>query len=388
VEVSGTATVTSFGTNYNGPRFIRFTGACTLTHNATTLILPGAANITTAANDSCLVVPKNALDGWAVISYQKADGTAISSATFTDYLNSTRSDVASAATVNLTSSAPNTRHINITGTTAITAFTVAIGQCYFVRFAGVLTLTNNASIVTNTGANITTAAGDTCLIRATAANTIEVLFYSPVSVTASHLSGGGAGQIPYQSASGTTAMLAAGTSGQVLRSNGESAPSWVNFSAGLTLGTQQNTTSGTSIDFTGIPSTATEINIMFEGVSWAALATPRIQIGDSGGIETTGYTSKGYAYGGALGALDTTGFVFSDADIAASQILTGCVTLVLKNASANTWVVKSAGLVSITATGAYGGVGGKSLSATLDRVRITSVAGATFNAGSVNISYM
>lgn len=94
-------------------------------------------------------------------------------------LDTTRTDVASAGTVNLTSGAPNTRHINITGTTTITAFTVAAGLCYFVRFAGALTLTNNASIVTQTGANIVTQAGDTCVLRATAANTVEVLAYVP-----------------------------------------------------------------------------------------------------------------------------------------------------------------------------------------------------------------
>ena len=95
-----------------------------------------------------------------------------------DYLNTTRIDVASAATVNLTTAAPNTRDINITGTTAITAFTVAAGQKYFVRFNSALTLTNNANIVTQSGANITTAAGDTCIIRATAANVVEVLSYA------------------------------------------------------------------------------------------------------------------------------------------------------------------------------------------------------------------
>lgn len=96
-----------------------------------------------------------------------------------DYLNTTRIDVASAATVNLTAAAPSTRHINITGTTAITGFTVAAGQTYFVRFNAALTLTNNASIVTQSGANITTVAGDTCILRATAANVVEVLAYTP-----------------------------------------------------------------------------------------------------------------------------------------------------------------------------------------------------------------
>jgi len=90
-----------------------------------------------------------------------------------------RVDVASASTVNLTTAAPNTRDINITGTTTITAFTLVAGRRYFVRFAGSLILTNNANIVTQSGANLITAAGDTCILRATAANTVEVLCYTP-----------------------------------------------------------------------------------------------------------------------------------------------------------------------------------------------------------------
>lgn len=105
-----------------------------------------------------------------------------------DCLNTTRIDVASAATVNLTSSAPNTRNINITGTTTTTGFTIAAGLNYFVRFNAALTLTNNANIVTQTGVNITTAAGDTCIIRATAANTVEVLSYVPAASLLVHTS--------------------------------------------------------------------------------------------------------------------------------------------------------------------------------------------------------
>lgn len=100
-----------------------------------------------------------------------------------DILNTARIDVASAATVNLTTAAPNTRHINITGTTTISGFTVAAGRCYFVRFAGALTLTNSASLVTQAGANIVTAAGDTCILRATSANTVEVISYSPAGLS-------------------------------------------------------------------------------------------------------------------------------------------------------------------------------------------------------------
>lgn len=89
-----------------------------------------------------------------------------------------RVDVASASTVNLTTGAANTDHINITGTTTINGFTVAAGRLIFVRFNAALTLTNGASLVTQTGANISTLAGDTCVLRATAANVVEVLGYT------------------------------------------------------------------------------------------------------------------------------------------------------------------------------------------------------------------
>lgn len=91
-------------------------------------------------------------------------------------VNAVRVDVASASSVSLTSL--TTRNINITGTTTINNFVVTSGLIYFVRFGGALTLTNSASLVTNTGANITTSSGDTCLLRSTAANTVEVLCYS------------------------------------------------------------------------------------------------------------------------------------------------------------------------------------------------------------------
>ena len=51
-------------------------------------------------------------------------------------INQPRVDVPSAATVNLTTGAGSTDHINITGTTPITTFTVAAGRMVFARFSG------------------------------------------------------------------------------------------------------------------------------------------------------------------------------------------------------------------------------------------------------------
>lgn len=82
--------------------------------------------------------------------------------------------VASSATVDL-SAVTTTRHIVITGTTQITAFTVPIGRVFYAKAAAALPIANNANIVTQTGANITLTANEGFLIRATAANTVEVI---------------------------------------------------------------------------------------------------------------------------------------------------------------------------------------------------------------------
>lgn len=69
IRITGTTTITSFGTNYRGPRFLRFAGAVTLT-NSSTLILPGSANFTTTAGDVLIACPKATAgvdDGWYVV---------------------------------------------------------------------------------------------------------------------------------------------------------------------------------------------------------------------------------------------------------------------------------------------------------------------------------
>lgn len=76
VAISGATTITSLGTGANRVRFVRFTGALTLTHNATSLILPGGANITTAAGDT-MIVESDASSNARVLAYQRADGTAV-----------------------------------------------------------------------------------------------------------------------------------------------------------------------------------------------------------------------------------------------------------------------------------------------------------------------
>ncbi len=77
VLITGTTGITSFGTVYQGPIFLRFADVLTLTHSAT-LVLPTSANITTAANDYAVLVPNSATPtGWRVAVYQRASGESL-----------------------------------------------------------------------------------------------------------------------------------------------------------------------------------------------------------------------------------------------------------------------------------------------------------------------
>ena len=154
----------------------------------------------------------------------------------------------------------------------------------------------------------------------------------------------------------------------------------------LVSGTSQASTSGTSIDFTGIPSWVKRITIMFNGVSTNGTSIKQIQLGDSGGVETTGYLGTGVQLTDATSvnaATITTGFGIRSA--LAADTINGAV--VITNLTSNTWVAQ--GALTDSSRGAGYLVGGaKALSATLDRVRITTVNGTdAFDAGSINILY-
>jgi hypothetical protein len=91
-------------------------------------------------------------------------------------------DIASASTVNLTTATGN--YAVITGTTAITAITLAQGARRTVRFAGALTLTNGASLILPSGANITTAAGDIATFVGEASSVVRCVQYQRADGTA------------------------------------------------------------------------------------------------------------------------------------------------------------------------------------------------------------
>ena len=146
-------------------------------------------------------------------------------------------------------------------------------------------------------------------------------------------------------------------------------------------------TSGTAIDFTGIPSWAKRITVMISGLSTSGTSPHLLRVGTSSGFVTSSYTSGVSVYGGSNivnSANNTNGFNFSPTPVDASV---ACGALTLLNVSGNTWVHTSVIGFTDAAFAATGG-GNIALGGLLDRVRITTTNGTdTFDAGSVNIMY-
>jgi hypothetical protein len=151
----------------------------------------------------------------------------------------------------------------------------------------------------------------------------------------------------------------------------------------LTLATAVNSTSGTSIDFTGIPSWVDKITIMFNRVSTNASSALLIQIG-SGSITNTGYVSQRWSTAGS--GVVTSGFDVGSTAGAANS-LSGMILLNL--VSGNLWVSNSnLNYTNTTSTGWVSSGSSSALSGALDRVRITTVAGThVFDDGTINILY-
>lgn len=104
------------------------------------------------------------------------------------FSNKRGADIASAATVVLDNATGDI--VDVTGTTGITAITLADGREVKVRFTGILTLTHGASLVLPTAANISTAAGDFAIFRGYASGVVRCVSYQRASGAALAGAGG------------------------------------------------------------------------------------------------------------------------------------------------------------------------------------------------------
>ena len=252
------------------------------------------------------------------------------------------SDIASAATTDL-GAVEGLLH-DITGTTTITGFgTVRDGIWKIIKFEGALTLTHNStSLILPGAANITTADGDIAIMFSEGSGNWRCVDYQPTAYTPKR----------------------------------------------PVLGTEQASTSGTSIDFTSIPSWAKKIIIQLVGVSTNGTSNVIVQLGDSGGVETTGYLGAVTHISSITpSTVNFTAGIGVTAGIDAASVIHGTVTLSLEDASDFTWVGTSLNGYSNSNSSNFG-AGSKSLSAALDRVRITTANGTdAFDAGAINILY-
>jgi len=157
----------------------------------------------------------------------------------------------------------------------------------------------------------------------------------------------------------------------------------------ISIGTPVDTTSGTSVTFTGIPSTSKIVYVNMVGVSLSAGDYFYVRIGTSTAISATGYTVSQCTAGPGAGV--STGSSTNEAGwyviYNSGTILTATFTIILENSTTNTYsATYNAG---DNGNRTFNGAGSKSLASPLSQLRITTYNGtATFTAGSINIAYI
>jgi len=185
--------------------------------------------------------------------------------------------------------------------------------------------------------------------------------------------------------SGTIELQSNGTTRLTVASGGVTANNLTatgTFGGGVITSGTAVSASGTSVDFTGIPSWVKRISVIFAGVSGSGTSSVLVQVGISTGVVTSGYVSTSISSGGGTTA-STAGFAMQNAT--ASNTMSGIMTITL--IGANAWVSSHSAKNSTTVT-CNGGGNVTNIGGTLDRVRITTVNGTdTFDAGTINILY-
>ena len=244
--------------------------------------------------------------------------------------------------------------------------------------------------------------------------TITINGTTGITQPADNLAGSSSGTVTVQpaAAAGTWTMTlptTAGTNGYVLGTDGTGITNWVATAGSLPTpttagnvifttngttwsstqkivqGTAVATTSGTSVDFTSIPSWVKRITVTFNGLSTNGSSPIIIQLG------STTFTTSGYLGGVAgVGASTSSATNFTSglplaSSGAAPDIRHG--STIISNLTGNIWTNFTALSLSNTNYCNFGG-GSVTLSGVLDRVRITTVNGTdTFDAGNINILY-
>ena len=234
-----------------------------------------------------------------------------------------------------------------------------------------------------------TLATGTITMPASPVDGMTITFSSSQQITALTMSGNGATIV------GAVTFLPAKTGvTYVYRQNNPGGTTWYptatvpGTGSQLVSGTSQASTSGTSIDFTGIPSWVKRITVMFNQVSTSGTSNIQIQLGTGGGptFTTSGYGNNYSALSSASVSTSsaTSGFVCAAISVA-TAVCSG--NIIITNISGNNWI-ESGQTGETNGTRVTSSAGIIALGAALTAVRITTVNGTdTFDAGSINILY-
>jgi len=245
---AATFTVTSNATNANTASTIVARDASG-NFSAGTITAALSGNASTATSATSATTATNLAGGGAgTIPYQSAANTTVQLAAGTSGQLLQSNGAAAPSWVAAPAAANNgTLTMNVSGTGLSGSQTFTANQAGNATFTVTSNATNanTASTIVARDASGNFSAGTitaTLSGNASTATTATSATSATSATTATNLAGGGAGTVPYQSAANTTVQLAAGTSGQVLRSNGAAAPSWVNGTiSGIALGNNLNT---------------------------------------------------------------------------------------------------------------------------------------------------
>jgi len=324
-DITGTTTVTGMGTVSAGIwKVLQFDGAVPLTYNASSMILPGNANITTAAGDHLLAVSLGS-GNWVVPFYQKDTGLPV----ITDFPDSG---------FRIVGSSDSTKKLAF----EVDGFTAS-----------------NTRTITFPDADLTIPA-----------------------VTAK-------GDLVAASASGTLARVAvSATDGDTLIAD-STADSGLSYRTKISVGTTVATTSGTSVTIdAAVPSWVKRITLLFNGVSSSGTSNWLVQIGPSGGVETSSYVAASFLQSVAPSSVQvavTNGFpVYSGSG---NQTMTG--EMRITTAGSSLWI-ESGTFLNNDASPEYTitSAGSKTITGTLARIVITTVNGTdTFDAGAITPVY-
>jgi hypothetical protein len=281
------------------------------------------------------------------------------------------SNITAASTTDIGAATGNV--VDVTGNTTITGLgTVQAGTVRVVRFTGAPLLTHNGtSLILPTGASIQAAAGDVAVFVSLGSGNWYCASYSPAAGPV-----GIASQAEAEAGSNNTRGM---TPLRVAQAIAELA------NVGWSHADSAASTSGTSIDFTGIPAGVTEIVVTFVNIEQGtANQQLMVQIGDSGGLATSGYVGRVTGISGTpLGDDMSSGFFMTE-DTLFDAAFDFSGRAVLRNVSGNIWQMD--GIGGVLGAVNFVSAGTKTLSGVLDRLTVRTQSGATFSQGMIYVN--